>query len=81
MYTTNYDDFPLQAVPDLYTGFAQARSAGPKRFEVDEFWNKDMVDLLFHLHGSVHLGIPPPAPGVDFFGELFWFDDREAALR
>lgn len=21
IYTTNYDDFPLQAVPDLYTGF------------------------------------------------------------
>jgi hypothetical protein len=29
IYTTNYDDFPLQAVPDLYTGFDSLRRAAP----------------------------------------------------
>jgi hypothetical protein len=81
IYTTNYDDFPLQAAPDLYTGFEQAPSAKPKKFQLDEFWSKTDIDSLFHLHGSVHMGFPPPSPGSDFFGELFWFDNRDEALR
>jgi hypothetical protein len=41
IYTTNYDDFLLQAVPDLYTGFPATPSTAPKRFERDQFWHKE----------------------------------------
>jgi len=80
IYTTNYDDYPLQAAPDLYTGFELKQSAEPKRFELNEFWGKQDVDSIFHLHGSVHLGFARPASGSDI-GELFWLDDRAEALR
>jgi hypothetical protein len=78
IYTTNYDDFPLQAVPDLYTGFASAAS-GVGRFDLDRFWHRERWDGIFHLHGSVHMGYQTPFEGG--FGELFWFDDRVEALR
>lgn len=79
VYTTNYDDFPLQAVPDLYTGYDPATRTTPKRFEVDRFWDKEHVDSIFHLHGSVHMGFPYSAGGE--IGELFWFDERTEALK
>ena len=78
IYTTNYDDFPLQAVPDLYTGFASAAS-GVRRFDVNRFWHRERWDGIFHLHGSVHMGYQHPPEGD--IGELFWFDDRAEALR
>jgi hypothetical protein len=81
IYTTNYDDFPLQAVPDLYTGVDSAPRSGPKCFELDQFWRKEHADCLFHLHGSVHMGFPNPMVSGGDIGELFWFDDRAEALR
>jgi hypothetical protein len=82
IYTTNYDDFTFQAVPELYAGFDPGRGATPKRFELDGFWDKADVDSLFHLHGSVHMGFfIPRLDDIDFLGELFWFDDREEALE
>ena len=57
IYTTNYDDFLLQAVPDLYTGFDPAW-ASPKPFGLETFWRKENEASLFHLHGSVHMGFP-----------------------
>jgi hypothetical protein len=78
IYTTNYDDFPLQAVANLYTGFAVA-TGGARRFDVDRFWHRERWDGIFHLHGSVHMGYPHPPRGD--LGELFWFDDRADALR
>ncbi len=80
IYTTNYDDYPLQAAPDLYTGFDARPSAEPKRFELNEFWNKQDLDSIFHLHGSVHLGFSRPSSGYEI-GELFWLDDRAEALK
>jgi hypothetical protein len=78
IYTTNYDDFPLQAAPDLYNGFADSGS-GPARFDVDGFWRKERRDGIFHLHGSVHMGFL--SPPVDDVGELAWFNDRAEAQR
>lgn len=78
IYTTNYDDFPLQAVPDLYTGFDPIPRPEPKRFEIDGFWTDDDRPSLLHLHGSVHMGFAPPHGDI---GELLWFDDRSEALK
>ncbi|MCE6978769.1 hypothetical protein EI534_15525 [Pseudomonas frederiksbergensis] len=80
IYTTNYDDYPLQAAPDLYTGFDVKPSNEPKRFELNTFWNKQDVESLFHLHGSVHLSFARPQTGSEI-GELFWLDDRALALK
>ena len=77
VYTTNYDDFPLQAVPDLYTGFPEG--AGPSKFELNSFWDKEDVASIFHLHGSIHMGFPHPIPVDGGIGELFWYEDRNCA--
>ena len=53
IYSTNYDDFPLQAAGDLYTGFDPAPSTRAKPFEIDSFWHKEDWHSIFHLHGSV----------------------------
>ena len=76
-YTTNYDDFVLQAVPDLYTGFVGG-GADPASFDLDGFWTKRDLSSIFHVHGSVHMGFP--VQGGDI-GELFWYSDREEARR
>jgi hypothetical protein len=81
IYTTNYDDFVLQAVPDLYTGFDPRLSSEPKRFELERFWTQEDANSVFHLHGSVHLGFPHPIPHGGDIGELYWFDERSEALR
>lgn len=80
IYTTNYDDFLLQAAPDLYTGFTDPPSSGAKRFDPQAFWEAKDADGVFHLHGSVHLGFPRPPPRESDLGTLYWFDDRAAAL-
>jgi hypothetical protein len=77
IYSTNYDDFVLQSRFDLYTGYPAA-DPSPKRFGATDFWNRADDNVLFHLHGSVHMGF---APGRGEFGELFWYDDREEAAR
>ncbi|MER9176598.1 SIR2 family protein [Mesorhizobium sp. M0955] len=81
IYTTNYDDFILQAAPDLYTGFPSPPSSGPKRFGPKEFWSRDNDHAVFHLHGSVHLGFPHPLPADSEIGDLYWFDDRAEAIK
>lgn len=82
IYTTNYDDFPLQACPNLYTGFEMEKKSGPKKFEIDKFWKKEDLDSLFYLHGSVHMGFPSPdMSSDDDMGSLYWFDDRDEALK
>jgi hypothetical protein len=60
IYTTNYDDFLIQAAPDLYTGFDPEPSPGPKRFQLDRFWSTFDLHSAFYLHGSVHMGFVPP---------------------
>ena len=80
IYTTNYDDFLLQAAPDLYTGFDPAPSLDhPKSFDSRVFWQATDADSVFHLHGSVHLGFGNLQTDVDL-GVLHWFDDRAKAL-
>lgn len=78
IYTTNYDDFPLQAAPDLYTGFIPR--SDPQPFDLKHFWQKDQADGLFHLHGSVHMGYAHPSSGFNI-GDLFWFPQRSEALK
>lgn len=80
IYTTNYDDFLLQAVPDLHTGFPNPPSSDAKRFDPQAFWEATDTDGVFHLHGSVHLGFPRPPPRGSDLGALYWFDDRATAL-
>lgn len=79
IYTTNYDDFLLQAAPDLYTGFDSEPSPDAKLFDRRAFWRATDIDCVFHLHGSVHLAFGHPPPDADL-GDLYWFDDRAAAL-
>lgn len=78
IYTTNYDDFILQAAPNLYTGFES--STGPRRFDIDGFWASEEVNSVFYLHGSVHLIFAPPSAG-DEYVELSWIDERTEALK
>jgi len=77
IYTTNYDDFPLQAAPDLYIGFLPPPE--PRKFDINGFWRKERRDTIFHLHGSVHFGFLRPPKGE--IGELGWYDDRLEALK
>lgn len=81
IYTTNYDDFLLQATPGLYTGFDPASSPDPKSFDGGAFWKAEDTDGLFHLHGSVHMAFGLPLPADTDLGALHWFDDRAEALR
>ena len=81
IYTTNYDDFVLQAAPDLYYGFNQDCSAEPKRFNGEAFWNATDKDCVFHLHGSVHFGFPKPKEPTDDLRPLCWYEDRAETLR
>ena len=79
IYTTNYDDFILQAVPDLYHGFDSTSGSGPRSFEPETFWASADKDCVFHLHGSVHFGFPPPSHPRDDLNALSWFHDRAEA--
>ena len=79
IYTTNYDDFVLQAAPDLYHGFDSTPGDGPRSFEAETFWASVDKDSVFHLHGSVHFGFPPPAHASDDLNALRWFHDRAEA--
>ena len=80
-YTTNYDDFLLQAAPDLYTGFAADPRAGAKIFDPQAFWSSPDRDCVFHLHGSVHLCFGLSHARDADLGSLYWYDDRTEALR
>lgn len=81
IYSTNYDDFALQAAPDLDVGFSVEAGGIATRFDprhVLDAWDRD---CLHHLHGSIHFGFPhPPVAEVDI-GELCWFGDRDEAHR
>ena len=81
IYTANYDDFLLQAAPDLYTGFDAEPSPDAKRFDRRTFWQATDTDCVFHLHGSVHLAFDHAQAQDADLGDLHWFDDRAAALR
>lgn len=80
-YTTNYDDFPLQAAPDLYTGFECNQSTEAVRFNGRSFYQNNDADCLYHLHGSVHMGFHHALDGSGEIGELYWFNDRASALK
>jgi len=80
IYTTNYDDFILQAAPDLFTGFEAAPSTGPARFQGKDFWNAAAKDCLYHLHGSIHCGFSHSVK-TPRWAELFWYRERDEALR
>ena len=81
VYTTNYDDFALQAAPDLYTGFDPASIPGAKRFDHRTFWQATDRDCVCHVHGSVHLSFGDPLPGEPDLGELYWYDHRSEAAK
>ena len=79
IYTTNYDDFILQADNSLYHGFDPSLDSGPKDFQPEAFWASPNKDALLHLHGSVHFAFPPPAPGDTELNALRWFHERSEA--
>ena len=79
IYTTNYDDFILQAAPNLYHGFDFTNGGGPKHFDPENFWASVDSDSVFHLHGSVHFGFPPPPHGGNDLNVLCWFNDLTEA--
>jgi NAD-dependent SIR2 family protein deacetylase len=83
IYTTNYDDFLLQAAPapGLYTGFDPTPSPDPKGFDGGAFWKAEDTDSLFHLHGSVHMAFGHRLAADTDLGALHWFDDRAEALK
>ena len=79
IYTTNYDDFILQAVPDLYVGFNRDQTCRVENFNRGAFWQGLNRDSVFHLHGSVHLAFGlPQTPDL---WSLSWYNDRAEALR
>lgn len=78
IYTTNYDDFALQAAPDLFTGYPAASTERPVRFDGRTFWARKDSDSLLHLHGSVHMGFARDIREAGLM-ELFWYADRGAA--
>lgn len=80
IYTTNYDDFLLQAAPDLYTGFSKTSFTGPRPFDIKNFWHRERADSLSYLHGSIRLGYQNSMAGTFEIGDLFWYDDRDEAL-
>ena len=79
IYTTNYDDFILQAAPDLHHGFDTTPGNGSRSFMGESFWASGDEDCVYHLHGSVHFGFPPPADVGDDLNALRWFHDRAEA--
>ncbi|ACI94754.1 hypothetical protein OCAR_7656 [Afipia carboxidovorans OM5] len=79
LYTTNYDDFALQAGPTLYTGYDR-KGATETVFDVHGFWDHWCDPSLFFLHGSVHMSYSHrPATGP--FADLVWFDDPLEARK
>ena len=81
IYTTNYDDFFEQAVREEYfTGFTRA-TANYHLFDPSEYWSGWAKPACFHIHGSVHMGFPPPN-SVDLdFGDIAVFSSRADALK
>jgi len=81
IYTTNYDDVPLHAAPDLDVGFPPSKGRNAVRFDPHHLLRAWDRDCLHHLHGSVHFGFAhPPAADADI-GELCWFDDCQQARK
>lgn len=80
VYTTNYDDFILQAAPDLFTGFAPRAGSPAGHFDERGFWKSADRDCAYYLHGSVHLGFSN-SPDSPRMSELLWHEDRNEAQR
>lgn len=78
IYSTNYDDFPLQASTGFFTGF-ESPSGACSRFNSEMFLNSSNEHALFHLHGSVHMGYGNPREAD--IGELCWYEDSSEALQ
>jgi hypothetical protein len=78
IYSTNYDDFPLQAAEGFFTGFEKP-TGSCARFNGEQFWDHSNEHALFQLHGSVHMAYGEP--GRTDIGELCWYEDRAEALQ
>lgn len=81
IYTTNYDNFILQASSDLYTGFDSNHESGSRRFNRENFWNHFNQHSVFHLHGSIHLNFGRPSRSDADFGDFYWYDSPREALQ
>ena len=79
LYTTNYDDFALQANPTLYTGYDR-RGSRETVFDIDGLWDRWNDPSLFFLHGSIHMSYSH-RPGAGPFADLVWFDDPWEARK
>jgi hypothetical protein len=80
IYTTNYDDFALQATDGYYTGFGPPKGAYGV-FDRQGFWAAWDRPAIFHLHGSVHLGFPREHDSNLAMAGMAWFESRQDALQ
>lgn len=83
--TLNYDDLAQKGDTRFYDGFA---SSGDQRAFDHEFALQATrtQNTLLWLHGSIHLNVEVPTPGLHAtscpeVGELFWEADADRALR
>ncbi len=53
IYTLNYDNVAIKALPDAFTGFD-----GSDIFDPNNIFNRKEWGFIYHLHGSVHLTLP-----------------------
>lgn len=83
IYTTNYDDFILQASPDLYTGFSINHNPSSRRFDRQDFWMHFDRNSIFYLHGSVHINFGEGSASDPDLRPFVWYDslDDEALLH
>ncbi|WP_284083697.1 SIR2 family protein [Acinetobacter nosocomialis] len=81
VYTTNYDNFIHKATEGKYfTGFTR-KLGDLNLFDGKSFFEHWNDPSLFYLHGSVHMGFPPPFTPEIEIGDITWFEDTSEALR
>lgn len=79
IYSLNYDDYVLQAKPDLFNGFDKINNG---KFLRNQFSSNRDTSSVFQLHGSVRMGFPDLSANKNFeIGELGWFDNFNTAIQ
>ena len=79
IYSLNYDDYVLQAKPNLYNGFERENNG---KFNKKEFFVNNSTSSLFQLHGSIRMGYPDLKYRKNFeMGEIAWFECRNMASK
>lgn len=74
IFTTNYDNLILKALPDLFTGFDKATG----NFLRKETIKRDSWDFVYHVHGSVHFDMPRDNEKMH---SIKWLDDYTQSAK